>query len=343
MAVLLGACGAPAAPEPTVAPEAEPAPTETAEPQFPTTVVHSGGETTLESAPDRVFTFGQDQTDAFIALGVVPIATEEAFGKPWRDDALAALGVATPPEFYPRSPDEVADVAALSPDINVTSLIFSPYDYNATGWIGFYDGLTDIAPTVRPSDAAIIFSAEADSAARVDSSVAWREAVTQAGQIMGISDEAAAHLASIDDSLAAQAAAHPEFEGKTIGLMTGEAGWGYGFKADTEAGVLMEQLGFDYVDVSTMANQGDSYNSNFVTLSLEDLSLVDVDVLVVPGEYNPNYEWHRALDLSPTASDGVIIYLGGTVTLFNSMAYPSALSVPWGVDDFVAALAAEIS
>ena len=61
---------------------------------FPVTIEHKYGTTTIEAAPERVVVAGLREQDALLALGVVPVATTEWFGKhpgaifPWATDEL---------------------------------------------------------------------------------------------------------------------------------------------------------------------------------------------------------------------------------------------------------------
>src|SRR4051812_7252109 len=61
---------------------------------FPVTIEHKYGSTTIESEPKRVVVAGLREQDALLALGVVPVATTEWYGKhpgaifPWARDEL---------------------------------------------------------------------------------------------------------------------------------------------------------------------------------------------------------------------------------------------------------------
>ena len=66
---------------------------------FPVTFEHMYGETTIESAPERVATWGWGATDAVLALGIVPVAIASMdYGggdnriTPWVEEAIADLG-----------------------------------------------------------------------------------------------------------------------------------------------------------------------------------------------------------------------------------------------------------
>src|SRR5690606_33492650 len=73
-----------------------------------------------------------------------------------------------------------------------------------------YDTLSQIAPVVAYPDEAW--------------STPWRDVVTIAGEALGRQDEATEVLAGIDEQIAEQAAAHPEFEGLSLAAVWDVAG-----------------------------------------------------------------------------------------------------------------------
>src|SRR5688500_14442949 len=68
---------------------------------FPVTIEHKYGSTTIEKQPERVVVVGLRDQDALLALGVVPVATTEWFGKhpgaifPWATDELGSAKAPT--------------------------------------------------------------------------------------------------------------------------------------------------------------------------------------------------------------------------------------------------------
>ena len=97
----------------------------TADPDFPVTVEHKYGSTTITQAPERVVSIGYTDQDALFALGVTPIAIRYWYGDetnavfPWaQDEAGDAV-----PEVQDRPLGE-----ALEP-LNLQAL-----DSHAPGW-----------------------------------------------------------------------------------------------------------------------------------------------------------------------------------------------------------------
>src|SRR3954469_9058016 len=111
---------------------------------FPVTIAHKFGETTITKAPKRIVVVGLREQDSLLALGIVPVATTEWYGKhpgaifPW---AEKALGDAPKPEVLSFTDGiQVERVAAQRPDLILA--VYSGLDKKD------YDTLSKIAPTV---------------------------------------------------------------------------------------------------------------------------------------------------------------------------------------------------
>lgn len=180
------------------APEAS-QPTEQA--QFPVTIEHGYGTTTIPAPPTRVITLGLSDQDPLLAMGVIPIAVSPWFGDypsatwPWAQDEL---GSAEPVVLNGGVRDEsnpgLEEIAALEPDL-ILSL------YNGTT-AEQYEQLSKIAPTVVPTKDFLGFQ------------ITWQEATRTVGAALGREDEALALVAGLEESFANAAAEHPEFDGK---------------------------------------------------------------------------------------------------------------------------------
>ena len=321
---------------PASEPEAQPSsvPSATEAPAFPTTLVFDGGEVTLDSHPERVVTIGAAQTDAVLALGTVPAGVEKAFVAPWREEAIAALGgeapvIVTPNSYYGDiAGSALADVEALTPDLILAGLMYCVYDCEPEPTAEFYASLDGVAPTVRPTTAAI-------APEGYDSATAWREALMQAGQALGQIDEAQAHLDSIDASLSDAAAAHPEFSGKTIATVGATEGGYYVHTASAPTSALLAELGFSPLDVSTIAFDSVNKFGSSVYLTYDQVALLDVDIILTGADETAG----SAVSKSLTATNGVVFYAGNAEPSYWGMVQPTALSVPWALDAFVDNLA----
>jgi iron complex transport system substrate-binding protein len=188
-----------------------------------------------------------------------------------------------------------------------------------------YDLLSQIAPTVPYPDAAW--------------STPWRDVITTVGTALGRSDQAAALLDDIDATIAEKAAAHPEFEGKSIAMVwdTGDAFYVY---READARVEFAQaLGFVNAEsVEALAN-GDS--TFYYTLSYEQLSNLTSAVLVSFADTRQAADTFLSsshAQLLPQVAAGTVASVVGP-EFVASVSPPSALSLTWGIDEYVEILA----
>src|SRR5690348_13786386 len=139
--VLLAACGDD---EPTTLTSQKPVKAGSPSNAFPVTIEHKYGSTTIEQPPERVVVVGLREQDALLALGVVPVATTEWFGKhpgaifPWATDEL---GSAPKPTVLTNTDGtQIEKVAAQRPDLIIG--IYSGLTQKE------YDQLSKLAPVV---------------------------------------------------------------------------------------------------------------------------------------------------------------------------------------------------
>ncbi len=304
--------------------------TNTQEPDtsFPVTITHAFGETTIESAPERVVAWGWGAADAAISLGVIPVGIpaqlyggDESGLLPWIGEALTAAGAETPEllsEVDGIPPYEA--IAALEPD-----LILSPYSGMTAEQ---YETLSKIAPVVA-------YPGEAWA-------TPWQDVITITGQALGLNAKAAEVLASIDEAIAAKAAEHPEFAGKTIAQVWDVAGTVYVYRAADARVGFVEDLGFTTApSVEALASDESPF---YYTLSTERLDELESDVVLVYGttedELN-TFLGSSYAKLMPQITNGDYASLTGA-TIIAAVSPPTALSLTWGLDQFVDALAAAI-
>lgn len=295
---------------------------------FPVTIAHAFGETTIESTPERVVAWGWGAADAAIALGVIPVGIpaqpyggDEKGLLPWIDEALTAAGAKTPEllsEVDGIPPYEA--IAALEPD-----LILSPYSGMTAEQ---YETLSKIAPVVA-------YPGEAWA-------TPWQDVITITGQALGLNEKAAEVLASIDDAIAAKAAEHPEFAGKTIAQVWDVAGTVYVYRAADARVGFVEDLGFTTApSVEALASDESPF---YYTLSTERLDELKSDVVLVYGTTKDELNAFLSSSygrLMPQITNGDYASLTGA-TIIASVSPPTALSLTWGLDQFVDALAAAI-
>ena len=312
-AVLLVACSGTDAATPTSAVE-----------DGRTTITHALGTTEVPADPQRVVTWGWGSADAAIALGVVPVAVPaQTYGGdadgvlPWVRARLEADGAAVPTVLPDTQEVPVEAIAAAQPD-----LVLAPYSGLTEAE---YAQLSQIAPTVAyPGE---------------PWATPWRETIEIVGQALGKQDEAARLLEEIDAQVAAQAAAHPEFAGRSVALVASTPDAFYVYKpADPRVEFTLD-LGFAHAESVDALASGDS--SFFFTLSPERLAELTSDVLVsyaATQEESDAFLASPQAQLLPQVARGAVAPVVGE-SLVASVSPPTALSLPWGLEEYVASLA----
>ena len=290
------------------------------------TITHAFGETVVPTDADRVVTLGWGSTDAAIALGVVPVAIpfdsyagDDEGVLPWVREAVDELG-AEMPTVLSDSPEEPPydEIDAANPDVILA--VYSGITKEQ------YDLLSEIAPVVA-------YSGEAWS-------TPWRDVITTVGTALGEKEKAAEVISGIEAQVADAAAAHPEFAGKSIAAVSDFSGTFYVYKtADPRVEFLLD-LGFvNAPAVDELAN-GDA--TFYYTLSYEQLDQLSSDVVL---SYNDTAEGAETFltapqtSVIPAVSAGHVAQLIGTQYI-SAVSPPTALSVPWGLDELVSSLAA---
>ncbi|MDH6237741.1 iron-siderophore ABC transporter substrate-binding protein [Cryobacterium sp. CG_9.6] len=292
---------------------------------FPVTMEHAFGETTIEAQPERVVTWGWGSADDAIALGVVPVAIPfQAYGGdddgvlPWIAEALAASGDETPTILPDSEEPPYEDIAAAAPDV-----ILAAYSGITEEQ---YDLLSEIAPVVAyPGE---------------PWATDWRDLITITGTALGKDAEATALLGDIDGEIAEQAAAHPEFAGKSIALTSDSAGTFYVYKKEDPRAAFTLDLGF--VSAPSVDELATDESSFYYTLSYEQLDKLSSDVLVNFGstrEQSDGFLQAGYSQVMPQVQDGSVASPVGEAFI-ASVSPPTGLSLSWGLQDYVNLLAA---
>lgn len=313
--VAVAACGG--TPQPETA-RAGQAPTATG--AFPVTVEHAFGSTTIESKPRRVVTWGWGSADAAIALGVVPVAIPaQTYGGdedgvlPWIRERLEREGEPVPTVLPDSQEAPVEAIAAARPD-----LILAPYSGITEKE---YDLLSQVAPTVAYPEQPW--------------ATPWRETIRIVGQSLGRADAARELLRQIDRDVAAAAAAHPELAGKSVAMVFNTPTDFYVYKpADARVEFTLDLGLVSAPSVERLARGGESFYS---TLSRERLGQLDSDILV---SYADTSAAAREFLRSPEARlmeqvrTGAVASVVGT-ELVAAVSPPTALSLTWGLEEYV--------
>ncbi|UCR89386.1 iron-siderophore ABC transporter substrate-binding protein [Mycetocola spongiae] len=296
---------------------------------FPATLEHAYGETVIEAEPQRIVTIGWSTHDVVAALGVVPVAIPK-FGwgddkegyLPWFEEKITELG-GEQPVTLDSSEIDFEKLLELNPD-----LILAPYSGITEK---DYERLSKIADTVAFPETAWTSD--------------WKELTRTVGTALGRSDRAEKLITDTDASIAAQAAAHPEFAGKTfvysLTLSEGESTMGLYGGSDPRVQIV-EQLGMvSAPEIKRMDEQGEKAAWNY---SLENLDQLETDVLIAWGDDEGKtltLENPMMQQWSPVENNHALIFTDSDLVWATSA--PTVLSIPWSLDKFVPMLSETVS
>lgn len=284
---------------------------------FPITIDHAFGSTEIKEEPKRVATWGWGSTEAAIASGVYPVAIAEQLwtvGKgnllPWVEEAYDKEGVNHPtllPDDGSGATVPYDEFIAAKPD-----LILAPYSGITEEQ---YEKLSDIAPTVAYPEAPW--------------TTTWQDTITLTAKALGRSEHGDKILADIDKSLADQAAAHPEFKGKTIAaLYPAPSTISLYTERDPRLSILTK-LGFEVAP--SVAKLDTSKGGFYFDMSYEKVDAIDADVVVTYFDDDKQaaafLEDQKALAI-PAVKGGNVAQVVGREKI-SAVSPPTALSFEW--------------
>ncbi|WIX78250.1 iron-siderophore ABC transporter substrate-binding protein [Amycolatopsis carbonis] len=288
-----------------------------AAPGFPVDVKGVEGTTTIPRPPQRVVSVGQYRdSDAAIALGVVPLITPD-LGKflpggmsPW----LKVKAGAHPPELFADTQLPFERIAALKPDLILgTDRSTLAQDYKT---------LSAIAPTL--------------SSASGYNKDTWQVTTRRVATALGRVDAAEKLVTDVEAQIKAAKDASPSFAGRTftIGPVTGDGTITTISSAQDASALFFAQLGLVLSPKVTALPQTSIPGRS--QISPERLDLIDADVLVLTYTTPGSRAQTEALPLFqqlPAVRRGSYVALDLTTAL--ALAFPSALSVPYGLNEVV--------
>jgi iron complex transport system substrate-binding protein len=292
---------------------------------FPVTIEHAFGATEVPAEPSSVVTWGWGSADAAIALGVVPAAIPfESYGGdeegvlPWIREALDEEGADLPTVLPNAEEPPFEAIAAIEPDLILAAYSGITEDD--------YELLSAIAPTVA-------YPGEAWS-------TPWRDLIEIVGTALGRGDRVAALLEDIDAELAAQADAHPELDGKSVAAVWDTPDTFYVYKAADARVEFTLDLGL--VSAPSVDELATDEATFYFTLSPERLDELDSDILVSYADTEDQSAAFLDSDrgrLMPQVRDGRVAEVVGT-EFIAAVSPPTALSLTWGLEEYVEALSA---
>ncbi|MFT4235138.1 MAG: iron-siderophore ABC transporter substrate-binding protein [Microbacterium sp.] len=297
---------------------------------YPTTITHALGTTTIDEQPQRVAAIGWGNQDVALALGVAPIGSDD---QTWSWDMSDGLGL------YEWTTDGYATLGADDPTIYSTTdgvdfeaISDSKPDLIIAGYSGLtaddYATLSKIAPTVAYPDVAWY--------------TPWRDVICIDSAALGLPVEGQALVDSLEDDITA-ATTDVDFSGNTAAFfyMDGSDLSTISIYAEGDGRTaFLKDLGFAMPEIAVSAGENGSFYQDISSENADQLE--DVDVIV---SYGDGDDLLKALQADPLWSTLPAVQNGAVVTVGSGDAYsgavtPTALSIPWVLDQYVSDLSA---
>ncbi|GAA2180120.1 Fe2+-enterobactin ABC transporter substrate-binding protein [Brooklawnia cerclae] len=233
--------------------------------QWPRTITHEAGTTTIDSQPLKIVSTSPSLTGTLLAIGAPVVATaaatpsgltdDKGFFSQWADVA-DERGVEV---LYSNLELDLDAIDAYAPDLIIGS------SNGGDSVLEAYDQLSDIAPTVL-----------------VDyGTSAWDDLTTELADATGDEDEAAQVTADFDAWVTEQAELIdlPEQPVTALVYMGGDGAWA--FSQDSQQAVLLEQLGFEYAGVPAEYEASSSSGVSVVTAENMPAAFAEAQTLFV--------------------------------------------------------------
>ncbi|MBD0734489.1 iron-siderophore ABC transporter substrate-binding protein [Streptomyces sp. CBMA29] len=288
---------------------------------FPVTVEGKPGPTTVKAEPKRVAAVGYlRDTDVALALGApLVLATRNAVFPsglaPWQKPA-------TPPELVTATDGlPLEKIAAATPD-----LILAADDYQIED---DYGKLTRIAPTLGYSN----------GIGKDD----WELTAQRIGDVLGKRAKADELVTRVRAKISEVRSQHPEFAGKTFTFgPVGADGSVFTTSSTADAAaVFFSQLGLKLSPKVTSLPK--SATPGRSQIARERLDLLDADVIIltyVNDDARKKFEADDLFKRLPAVKRGSYVPLDiGTAV---ALAFPSLLSIPYGLDAVAPKLATAV-
>ncbi|ASM74677.1 MULTISPECIES: ABC transporter substrate-binding protein [Roseobacteraceae] len=294
--------------------------------EYPATISHAFGTTTLKAKPVRIASVGWANHEVPLALGIVPVGFARAnWGDddgdgllPWVSARLSELGADVPALFDEGDGIDFEAVAETNPDV-----ILAAYSGITRA---DYDTLSRIAPVIAYPEAAW--------------TTTWREMIHQNAAGIGMATEGDALVADLEAQIATAVAKHPELSGKRGMFVThldlrDLSTIGFYAAADQRVQFL-EDLGMSTPQAVKEASEAGKYSGR---VSAERVDMFDdVDVVVTYGDQARMDELAKnpLIARFPAVARNAVVLLANDP--MGTAANPTPLSIPYVLDDYLTLL-----
>ncbi|MFM9276354.1 iron-siderophore ABC transporter substrate-binding protein, partial [Pseudarthrobacter sp. NKDBFgelt] len=300
--------------------------------QFPVTIEHVYGETTIEKQPTRVATVSWVNDDVAIALGVVPVGVpknewggNEQGSTPWKDAALEELGAGfgsdkAPVQYSEADGINFTEIAKLTPDVILAAYSgLTEEDYKK---------LTEIAPVVAHPELAY--------------GTSWQDSTSIIGKALGKEAEAAKLVSDTEATIKEKVAEYPQITGKSFiygNLEPASADGVNVYTANDNRPRFLSEIGMELAPVVEENSKGSK--EFFIPWSAEKANELESDIFVtwVPdAATTDSIKSDPLLGQIPAIKNGALV-ADSDNTLTLSISASSPLSLPWSLDTFLPQLA----
>jgi iron complex transport system substrate-binding protein len=296
--------------------------------EFPVSIEHAFGTTTIEEAPERVATVNWANQEVPLALGVVPVGMASAdFGDddgngmlPWVEEKLEELGGEQPVLFDETDGIDFEAVADTAPDVILAA--YSGLTQED------YDTLSEIAPVVAYPDAPWATS--------------WRDMILVNAAGMGMAEEGEELVTELEGEIADTVAAHPGLEGVSTMFMThvdtADLSTVNFYTANDTRAAFFADLGLTTPAAVEEASASGEFSGS---ISAEQVDAFDdVELIVTYGDQAlvDTLKADPLLSQMPAVANDAIVFLDGSGPL-GTAANPTPLSISWVLEDYVTMLA----
>lgn len=242
--------------------------------EFPITIDHAYGSTTIESAPERVVCLAWNNMEPPLALGIAPVGySKPNYGYvdpdtqtwPWVADAYKELGAEDPVLFDDSDGFDFEAINDCKPDIILAAYSGVTEDD--------YEALTKIAPTV-------VFP-------EVAWQTFWREQTLTEGTALGMAAQAQELIDKTDELIAKKVKEYGTAGHKGAIIMTGgdDLSIFYIYLPIDPRGAYLIDLGIELPESVTTLAESDVEKDFALTLSSEQADQFnDIEIAVIYGD-----------------------------------------------------------
>ncbi|HAP89295.1 MAG TPA: ABC transporter substrate-binding protein [Arthrobacter bacterium] len=301
-------------------------------PQFPVTLKHVFGETTIKAQPKRVVTVSWVNDDVALALGVVPVGVpknewggNEQGSTPWKDAALKELGAGfgsdkAPVQFSEADGINFTEIAKLTPDVILAAYSgLTEEDYRK---------LSEIAPVVAHPELAY--------------GTSWQDSTSIIGKALGKGAEATKLISDTEATIKEKVSKYPQIAGKSFiygNLEPASADGVNVYTANDNRPRFLSEIGMKLASVVEDNSKGSK--EFFIPWSAEKANELKSDIFVT---WVPDAATADSIKADPLLGQIPAIQKGALVadsdnTLTLSISASSPLSLPWSLDTFLPQLA----